>query len=48
MERLIDMAAAKLGMDPKDIRLKNLVRSEEFPYKIGSGIVWDHRDFAKT
>ena len=41
MERLIDMAAAKLGMDPKEIRLKNLVRSEEFPYKIGSGIVWD-------
>ena len=26
MERLIDMAAAKLGMDPKEIRLRNLVR----------------------
>ena len=48
MERLIDMAAVKLGMDPKEIRLKNLVRSEEFPYKIGSGIVWDQSGFCEN
>ncbi len=47
MERLIDMAAVKLGMDPKDIRLRNLVKSEEFPYKIGSGIVWDQSGFCE-
>ncbi len=48
MERLMDMAAAKLGMDPKDIRLRNLVKAEEFPYKIGSGIVWDQSGFCEN
>ena len=28
MERLIDMAAAKLGIDPKEMRLRNLVDAE--------------------
>ena len=45
MERLIDMAAARLALDPKEIRLRNLVRPEEFPHKIGSGIVWDKSGF---
>jgi aerobic carbon-monoxide dehydrogenase large subunit len=48
MERLIDMAAAKLGIDPKDIRLQNLVKAAEFPYKIGSGIVWDQSGFCEN
>ena len=30
MERLIDMAAARLGIDPKEIRLRNLVRPRSF------------------
>jgi carbon-monoxide dehydrogenase large subunit len=47
MERLIDMASARLGLDPKQIRLRNLVRAEEFPYKIGSGIVWDRSGFSE-
>ena len=47
MERLIDMAAQKLGLDPKQMRLRNLVRAEEFPYKIGSGIVWDRSGFSE-
>jgi len=45
MERLIDMAAAKLGLDAKDIRLRNLVGASEFPYKVASGIVWDKSGF---
>jgi len=45
MERLMDMAAARIGMDVKDIRLKNLVAAEELPYKVASGIVWDKSDF---
>jgi aerobic carbon-monoxide dehydrogenase large subunit len=47
MERLMDMAAKRLGLDPKEIRLRNLVRAEEFPYKIGSGIVWDRSGFSE-
>lgn len=45
MERLVDMAAATLKLDPKELRLRNLVRAEEFPYKVASGIVWDHSGF---
>jgi len=45
MERLMDMAAAQIGMDAKDIRLKNLVAAEELPYKVASGIVWDKSGF---
>ena len=45
MERLMDMAAVKIGIDPRDIRLRNLVSAEEFPYKVASGIVWDKSGF---
>jgi carbon-monoxide dehydrogenase large subunit len=45
MERLIDMAAAKIGLDAKDIRLRNLVADSELPYKVASGIVWDKSGF---
>ena len=47
LERLIDMAAKKLSLDPKDIRLRNFVKNEEFPHKIGSGIVWDRSGFTE-
>src|SRR5215471_11828054 len=46
-ERLMDMAAARLGLDPKEIRLRNFVRPEDFPYRIGSGIVWDRSGFTE-
>jgi carbon-monoxide dehydrogenase large subunit len=46
-ESLMDMAARRLRMDPIDIRLKNMVQPNEFPYKIGSGIVWDQCAFTE-
>ena len=46
-ERLMDMAAARLGLDPREIRLRNFVRAEDFPYRIGSGIVWDRSGFTE-
>ncbi len=45
MERLMDMAAVKIGIDAKDIRLRNLVPTAELPYKVASGIVWDKSGF---
>ena len=39
MERLIDMAARHLAIDPMELRLRNLIRPEEFLYKVASGIV---------
>jgi aerobic carbon-monoxide dehydrogenase large subunit len=48
MERLIDMAARRLVIDPVELRLRNLIRSEEFPYRVASGIVWDRSGFVET
>ena len=45
MERLIDMAARKIGMDPVEIRRRNLVRADEFPYRTASGLIWDKSAF---
>ncbi len=47
MERLIDLASEQLDMDPKEMRLKNLVQPDEFPYKAASGIVWDKSGFVE-
>lgn len=47
MERLIDMAARKLSIDPMALRLRNFVGGNEFPYRTGSGIVWDESGFAE-
>jgi carbon-monoxide dehydrogenase large subunit len=48
MERLIDMAARRMALDPCELRLRNLVRAEEFPYKSASGIVWDRSSFVES
>ena len=44
-ERLMDLGAKALGLDPLEIRRRNLVRAEEFPYRIASGIIWDKTGF---
>jgi aerobic carbon-monoxide dehydrogenase large subunit len=44
-ERLMDLGAAALGIDPLEIRRRNLVRPDEFPYRIASGIIWDKTGF---
>ena len=47
MERLMDMAAARIGIDPAEIRARNFVRPEDFPYKTAPGIVWDRSGFGE-
>src|SRR6266700_542766 len=47
MERLMDLGAKALGLDPLEIRRRNLVRSDEFPYRIASGIIWDKTGFVE-
>ena len=44
-ERLMDLGAAALGIDPLEIRRRNLVQADEFPYRIASGIIWDKTGF---
>jgi len=45
-EGLIERAARRLGIDPIEIRLRNYIGNDEFPYKAPTGIVWDLADFA--
>ena len=33
LESLIDRAARRLALDPAELRLKNYIRADEFPYK---------------
>lgn len=46
-ERLMDMGARALGIDPLEIRRRNLIRADEFPYRIASGIIWDKTGFVE-
>ncbi|MBI4637552.1 MAG: xanthine dehydrogenase family protein [Candidatus Rokubacteria bacterium] len=51
MERLVDLGARRLGLDPAEIRRRNLVRPEEMPYgpgltyKDGVPVAYDPGDF---
>ena len=45
MEGLIDRAARRLGIDPIELRMRNYVRPDQFPYKTATGIVWDQAPF---
>ena len=46
IERMVDMLAAELKMDPAEIRLKNFVRNEEFPFPTATGLVYDSGDYS--
>ena len=45
IERLIDVLARKLDMDPADLRMKNLIRKEQFPYTSALGWEYDSGDY---
>ena len=46
LERLIDMAALKLGLDRLEIRRRNLIRREQLPYRTAMGLTYDSGDFS--
>jgi len=45
LERVIDAAADELGMDPTEIRRKNFIQPDQFPYKIPTGNVYDSGNY---
>src|SRR3984893_4842943 len=45
IERMIDVLAHKLNMDPAEIRRKNLIRKEQFPYRSALGWEYDSGDY---
>jgi carbon-monoxide dehydrogenase large subunit len=45
IERTLDIAAAKLGLDRIDIRRRNLIRRADLPYATATGLIYDSGDF---
>ena len=38
VERMVDVLADELGMDPAELRMNNLLRPEQFPYITQTGL----------
>ncbi|MEM9667978.1 MAG: molybdopterin-dependent oxidoreductase [Pseudomonadota bacterium] len=45
LETLIDTAARELGIDPVDLRQKNLIQPDEFPYQTPVALEYDSGDY---
>jgi len=45
MERLVETAAAEMGIDPVDLRRRNHIQPEQMPYSPPTGMVYDSGDF---
>src|ERR1700750_1270496 len=48
VERCVDVLAFDLKMDPAELRLRNLLRPDQFPYKSKTGWVYDSGDYETT
>ncbi|HWI03231.1 MAG TPA: molybdopterin cofactor-binding domain-containing protein, partial [Acidimicrobiales bacterium] len=46
IERLVDVAAVEIGMDPAELRRMNFVQPDQFPYRSATGFVYDSGDYA--
>jgi CO/xanthine dehydrogenase Mo-binding subunit len=46
-ERVIDIVAHELGLDPVDVRKKNYIKADEMPYETPNGCIYDSGDYAK-
>ena len=45
IERLVQTAAYELEMDPADLRKKNFIRKDQFPYRSATGFEYDSGDY---
>lgn len=48
IERLMDFSARELGVDPIELRRKNFIPRDRFPYRSVSGELYDVGDFARV
>jgi CO/xanthine dehydrogenase Mo-binding subunit len=46
LERALDLAAAELGIDRLEMRRRNYIPRDAFPYRIPSGAIYDSGDYA--
>ena len=45
LERILDMASVELGMDPVELRRRNFLQPDEFPYSTVTGVTYDVGDY---
>jgi aerobic carbon-monoxide dehydrogenase large subunit len=45
LERLIDLAALELGLAPEEVRRRNLIPKDAFPYETRTGLRYDTGDY---
>jgi carbon-monoxide dehydrogenase large subunit len=45
VERMVDALALELKIDPAELRLKNFIRPDQFPYECKTGWVYDSGDY---
>ena len=48
VERMVDLLADELKMDPVELRLKSFIRSDQFPYTTKTGWEYDSGDYHAT
>ena len=48
LERAVDMFAAEIGMDPAELRRRNLLQTDDMPYTSPTGAVYDDADYAEA
>jgi len=45
IERLVQNAAYELGIDPAELRMRNFIQPDQFPYRSPTGFVYDSGDY---
>lgn len=48
IERIVDMGAAELGLDPVEIRRRNFIPPDAFPFTTASGATYDVGDYGRA
>ena len=48
MERTLDLLAGRLGLDPAEIRRRNLIPRDAYPFTSAAGFVYDSGDYPKA
>ncbi|HZT64532.1 MAG TPA: xanthine dehydrogenase family protein molybdopterin-binding subunit [Acidimicrobiales bacterium] len=48
IERAVDLFAAEVGMDPVEVRRRNFIRPDEFPYRSATGLTYDSGDYGRV
>ena len=48
LERIVDMAAAKIGMDPAELRRRNLLAPDDFPLTTPTGATMDCGEYVRA